>query len=143
MRWLRWLVLAAIPLFAGCLDDPRFGPVAMDCSDDSQVIVGAHREILYPSSAPDEVRVTNSRAVATVTARDGQTLVAQVTYSVAYGEVNVLLDAPHENQAQTQGTWSSQGEVSAGDYTLELEGSPFAFEVQYTIVLVAYGCTPA
>lgn len=136
------LILAA-SLLSGCLSDSPLGHVELDCSEDSQITVGASREMLVPASTPDQARLVGGPARATVTAREGQTLYAQVTYSMVSGEVNVLFDAPHENQATTDRTWNSQGEVSAGDYTLELEGAPFAFEVTYTMVLIATGCTPA
>lgn len=137
------LVALGLPLLSGCLDGTSLGHVEMDCSDDTQLITSANRDILYPSTFPDEARPTNARASATVTAREGQTLYAHVAYAPSAGQVNVLLDAPHSNQASTENTWTSIGEVAAGDYTLELEGDPFAFAVQYTMVLMAAGCTPA
>jgi hypothetical protein len=58
------------------------------------------------------------------------------------GELEVLFDGPAGNAIVTDNSWTSSGEVPAGDYSLELAGSPMAYDVTYTLYLVASGCTP-
>jgi hypothetical protein len=146
MRWLP--AVALLVLTPGCLQAAStsgglFGE-ALDCSTDQQVVVSARKDVLMPADMPRDVRDSFSEpALVTVHAREGQTLHAVATWAEAGGEVAVQFDGPWDASVQTDNTWSGSGEVSAGEYTLELTGSPMAFEVTYTLYLAAIGCTPA
>ena len=145
---MRWLAAAALPLlFAGCLGSPGSfldASAVVDCSSQHASVVSARTDVLLPADVPDEARSAFGPIPRiTVHAREGQTLTATAVYVPTSGEVDVLYDGPHSNQATTDMTWQSSGEVSEGDYTLELEGAPMAYGVTYTLFLVASGCTPA
>lgn len=139
---MRWLLAAAVLLaLPGCL-----GPsmaLDLDCSTNQQTVVAASADLLVTADVPDSMRTSFAHiARISVEAREGQTLTAHATWAAAGGAVNLLYDGPTAAAVVTDRTWTSTGEVSAGTYTLELEGDPMAFEVTYTLHLVASGCTP-
>ncbi|MHB1262211.1 MAG: hypothetical protein ACYC2H_10915 [Thermoplasmatota archaeon] len=145
MRWL----LAPLTLtlaFAGCIDaSPAsvFSHGREDCSIDQKAVANAESEVLMPDGTPEEVRqAMGSVARITVHAREGQIVQAVAAWSAVGGEVEALFDGPRSTEAATDRTYSSYGEVSEGNYTLELVGDPMAFGVTYTFYLVAVGCTP-
>jgi hypothetical protein len=143
---MRWLVLAAfVVLTPGCLNASSGGlfEAALDCSVDHQIVMAASKDLLMPADMPRDVRDSfGPPALVTVHAREGQTLQAVATWAAVGGEVAVQFDGPWDATVETDNTWTGGGEVSAGDYTLELTGSPMAFDVTYTLYLLASGCTP-
>lgn len=105
--------------------------------------MAASADLVFPADVPDEVKDPfGPTPRISVHAREGQLLHASAAWAPASGEVDVRFDGPGANEVETDLTWSSHGEVSEGDYTLELAGAPMAFEVTYTLTLVASGCTP-
>lgn len=145
MRWL--LPLAALPfILAGCLGSPASvfdSHRGEDCSVNQAGLVAASADVVFPSEVPDDVKQQFGPVPRiTVHAREGQTLHASASWAPVSGDVGVVFDGPSGHQVVTERTWSSFGEVSEGDYTLELEGTPMGFQVTYTLQLVATGCTP-
>lgn len=144
---MRWLPAVALLLVAsaGCIG-PSSGNVfhiGEDCSSSRQIVTSASADVLLPATMPAEARDSfGPRASVTVTAREGQTVHAIATWVTVAGEVEVLFDGPTGTAIQTDNTWQSSGMVAAGDYTLELAGDPMAFDVTYTLYIVASGCTP-
>jgi hypothetical protein len=141
---MRWMPAALVLLLPGCLGSP-IDPFAasVDCSVDRQVVVSASKDFLFPSSMPEEARESfGALAKVTVHAREGQKVQAIATRVAGAGGVEVDYDGPRGTAIETDNSWTSDGEVSQGDYTLELVGSPMAYEVTYTLYLTAYGCTP-
>lgn len=139
--------LALVPAASGCLGDIDLGDgigADYDCSSDTDTIAQQRSDMLVPPQTPSQVPDQNPRVA--VTAREGQTVVAQAVFTVAAGELQVVYDGP-PGMVTTQAagvTWSSIAQdVPAGNVTLALAGDPFAFGVEYTISLTASGCTPA
>jgi ABC-type uncharacterized transport system auxiliary subunit len=143
---MRWVLAALLLLVPGCISGSPAANVfniGQDCSSNQQTVVATSGDVLLPATMPASMRESfGPRAVVSVTAREGQSLLAVATWAPSAGEVEVLFDGPGTNQATTDYAWTSQGEVEAGDYTLELVGDPMAFEVTYTLYISATGCTP-
>ena len=143
---MRWLLAAVVLLLPGCIQaGSGANPfhIGEDCSSTQQTIFSTGADVLMPATMPEAVRASfGPLAKASVTAREGQTLLAVASWVPTAGDVEVLFDGAGTNQATTENAWTSQGEVEAGEYTLELVGDPMAFEVTYTLYLSATGCTP-
>jgi hypothetical protein len=142
MRWI--LACLGLLLLPGCFGSP-LGAIqaSVDCSVDRQVIVSASKDFLFPSSMPQDARESfGTLAKLTVHAREGQKVQAVATWVASGGSVDVEYDGPRGTAIETDNSWTSDGEVGSGDYTLELVGSPMAFDITYTLYLTAYGCTP-
>jgi hypothetical protein len=149
MRWpsLPAAVLIAVAPFAlaGCLGSPSgvFAGVHEDCSTSEAALVGANTDVIFPGTVPDDVKGQfGNLPRITVHAREGQKVQAVATWMPLSGEAEVSYDGPRSAQVETGRTWTSFGEVSEGNYTLELQGTPMAFQVTYTLYLIASGCTP-
>ena len=143
---MRWLLAALALLAPGCIDPSvdAFEIGRQDCSSSQQAVTSADTDVLLPSSVPDDVRESfGPLARITVHAREGQTLQAVATWVEVAGDVEVLFDGPGRNVVESDNGWVSTGVVGEGDYTLELAGSPMAYDVTYTLYLAAIGCTPA
>lgn len=137
--------LGLLALLSGCIASDGssvLGGGVIDCSTSSEVQVASNADVLLPADVPDQAREPFGPIPrATVHAREGQKLDAVATWQAAGGEVGVLFDGPAGNVVTTDNTWTFSGMVPEGDYTLELEGDPFATQVTYTLYLVASGCT--
>ncbi|MEA3136347.1 MAG: hypothetical protein QOC71_628 [Thermoplasmata archaeon] len=143
---MRWMLAGLALLFAGCLGSPAsvFGAAAnLDCSTNQAGVVSASSDVVFPATVPDDVKASFGPIPrVTVHAREGQRLQAVATWVPTTGDVGILYDGPRSNAVETDLSWTSYGEVSEGDYTLELQGTPMGFGVTYTLYLVATGCTP-
>ncbi len=146
---MRWLLAPLVLTLAasGCIDSSAssvfFNAGGEDCSIDQATVANAEAEVLMPDGTPEEVRqAMGSTARVTVHAREGQIVQAVAAWGAVGGQVDALFDGPHSSEVATDRTYSSYGEVSEGNYTLELVGDPMAFGVRYTLYLVAVGCTP-
>lgn len=145
MRWTPVAGLLLAAALSGCIGSPSSDVfhVGQDCSRDQQVVTTASADVLLPAALPTEVRESmGPRAFVTVTAREGQTLQAVAAWVPVAGQAEVQFDGPARNAVATDHSWSSSDVVPAGDYTLEIVGSPMAYDVTFTLYLVASGCTP-
>ncbi len=136
---LALVALGAVALTAslsGCVAD-AMSPVGQDCSQSAEQEVAKSEDFLLPASVPAE------RPQVTATVREGQGLSAIATWTETAGNARVVFDGPTERVVQTDRTWvSTTNPAPAGTYTLSLEG-PAAWGVTYTLMLQAFGCTPA
>lgn len=136
------LLAMLLPMAAGCLGDASFGE-ATDCSSASDHAVAVQRSLLLPRGPADAPYEEDGDRVA-VHARAGQDITALATWSVAGGQAEAAFDGPAGHQVATERTWTvTAQDVPEGDYSIGLAGAPFAFEVVYTLQIVASGCTPA
>lgn len=145
---MRLTVLAAsfvLVALSGCLGDlgGAFGEGG-DCSVQSTRRLDEQAGVVYPAAAtgePGTLRNPN----ATVHAREGQTVTVLAMWVATSGEATFDWDGPVGNASTTRNgaitIWQSSAPARAGDYTLTLNGDPFAFGVRYTIILHAIGCT--
>jgi hypothetical protein len=148
MRWsLPAAVLLAIGPFAlaGCLGSPGgvFAGVHEDCSTSESSLVAVSADVIFPGSVPEDVKAEfGTLPRITVHAREGQNVQAVAAWAPMSGLAEVAYDGPRQDRVETSNSWTSFGEVHEGNYTLELQGAPMAFEVVYSLYLSASGCTP-
>ena len=144
MRALAVAACLATFLLPGCISDLG-GPLSdsrqYDCTPNVASDVATELTTIYPAAATmGPSPVANPRV--TVPVREGQTLVASVTWQ-GMGEVEVAYDGPEgEVQSAVANTWSMVvQDAPAGNVTLGLDGAPLA-QVTYTLSLVTSGCSP-
>ncbi|MEK6974982.1 MAG: hypothetical protein AABY18_01405 [Candidatus Thermoplasmatota archaeon] len=145
MRLPAFVACAALFALPGCIGglEAAFND-NLDCSSHTVTRVNESATILYPAMATSDPSPAQNPS-ATGKARAGQTLSAMVVWSEAGGNVHINLDGPRGNVTQVSSggmnVWNSQATAPAGNFTLTLEGDPFAFSVNYSIILQAFGCT--
>lgn len=144
MRSLAFAACLATLLLPGCISDIG-GPLAdsrqYDCSPNVATDVATELTTIYPAAATTSPSPAANPRI-TVAVREGQMLVASVTWQ-GMGEVVVAYDGPDgEVQSAVANTWSLVVEdAPAGNVTVGLDGAPLA-SVTYTMSLTATGCSP-
>lgn len=135
----------ALPMLgAGCLDqldEATSGPV---CPRTEVSMPGRSANVVHSSSVPDEVKdATGERPRVQLAALKGQTVLAMAFFSMAGGDITVDYDGPTDHLQEVAGTqraYAAQGISRGGNHTLELQGSPVATLVWYSLTIQVSGC---
>jgi hypothetical protein len=130
----------SIVALSGCVAEAT--GIGQDCTSSITQVVAQSKSVLLPAAATDGPPYSDATKIV-VHARQGQNLQAVAMWTQDAGTAQVVFDGPAGHTTSVRTLWMSTAVgVPAGDYTLELEGTPVAFGVVYTMQLMAYGCTP-